>query len=148
MRTFLRTLIIMTAIIPTLSVFAGSSCGWFGFWDTSSCGDPKKIQYCQWSSCTLSGSITATENLADGLFTKKTLANFAQDIIKYFLGFVTLIGVIYVIYAGFQLMTGGWDEETVKKARKIIIYVIAGIVLMWLAYALVSIIITALTKTT
>ncbi len=147
MRTFLRTLIIIIALIPTLSTYA-SYCDWFSFADTSSCGDPKKIQYCQDGSCSLSGSVSATENLADGLFTKKTLANFAQDIIKYFLGFVTLIGVIYVIYAGFQLMTGGWDEETVKKARKTIIYVIAGIVLMWLAYALVSIIITALTKTT
>lgn len=41
-----------------------------------------------------------------GLFTKKTIAQYAQDVVKYFLGFVTLIGVIYVIYAGFQIMTG------------------------------------------
>lgn len=62
---------------------------------------------------------------------------------KYFLGFVTVVGVIYIIYAGFQLMTGGGDEEKVKKARQIIIYVIAGIVLMWLAYWIVAIIIDA-----
>ena len=63
---------------------------------------------------------------------------------RYLLGFVTIIGVIYVIYAGFQLMTGGGDEEKVKKARQIIIYVLVGIVLMWLAYAIVTIIIRAI----
>lgn len=147
MRTFLRTLIIIIALTPTLSVFAKSCDTWL-LWSNWNCSPETQINYCQNNSCNLTGSISATEKLADGLFTKKTLANFAQDIIKYFLEFVTLIGVIYVIYAGFQLMTWGWDEEKVKKARKTIIYVIAGIVLMWLAYALVSIIITALTKTT
>lgn len=66
------------------------------------------------------------------------------DVVLYFLGFVTLVAVIYVIYAGFQLMIGGGDEEKVKKARQIITYVIIGIILMWAAYWIIDIIIQAI----
>ena len=120
--------------------YAGTCDWWY-------CGSSSpRIDYCQWTTCNLSGSVAATENLAWGLFTKKPLAAFAQDVVRYLLGFVTVIGVIYVIYAGFQLMTGGGDEEKVKKARQIIIYVLVGIVLMWLAYAIVQLIIWAIAK--
>jgi PKD repeat protein len=60
---------------------------------------------------------------------------------------VTLIAVIYIIYAGFQIMTGGGDEEKMKKSRNTILYVFIGIVIMWLAYALVTLVMTALKKT-
>jgi hypothetical protein len=53
------------------------------------------------------------------------------------MGFVSLIAVLYIIYAGFQLMTGAGDEEKMKKTRSIITYVILGILIMWLAYPIV-----------
>ena len=119
--------------------YAGE-CRWWYACDSASID----IQYCKDGTCSLSGSVDATKKLAWGLFTEKPLAAFAQDVVRYLLGFVTIIGVIYVIYAGFQLMTGGGDEEKVKKARQIIIYVLVGIVLMWLAYAIVQLIIWAI----
>ncbi len=60
-----------------------------------------------------------------------------------FLGFITLIAVLFVIYAGFQLMTAGGDEEKMKKAKTIIIQVVVGIIIMWLAYSLVNWVMTA-----
>jgi type IV secretory pathway VirB2 component (pilin) len=57
---------------------------------------------------------------------------------------VTIVGVIYIIYAGFQLMTGGGDEEKLKKTKNIIVYVIIGIIVMWLAYPLMKFIIRLL----
>jgi bacteriorhodopsin len=78
------------------------------------------------------------------LFTKKSISVFVTDLVRYFLSFVTIIAVVYVLWAGFQLMVSGGDEESAKKARKIITYVIAGIVLMWLAYWIVTLIIWVL----
>lgn len=66
------------------------------------------------------------------------------DLIKSFMQFVTLIAVIYCLWAGFQILTAGGDEEKVKTGRKIIIQVIIGIVVMWLAYAVVAWIMDAL----
>lgn len=54
------------------------------------------------------------------------------------MSFVSVIAVIYIIYAGAQLMTGAGDEEKMKKARQIIIYVMIGIALMWLARPIVK----------
>jgi hypothetical protein len=53
------------------------------------------------------------------------------------MGFVSLIAVLYIIYAGFQLMIGAGDEEKMKKTRQIILYVILGILIMWLALPIV-----------
>jgi hypothetical protein len=54
------------------------------------------------------------------------------------MGFLSIIAVIYIIYAGFQLMVGAGDEEKMKKTRSIITYVILGILIMWLAYPIVK----------
>jgi type IV secretory pathway VirB2 component (pilin) len=66
------------------------------------------------------------------------------SLIVSFLGFITLIAVLYVLWAGFQILTAGGDEEKVKKGRTTIIQVVIGIVIMWLAYALVKWIMSAL----
>ncbi len=60
------------------------------------------------------------------------------------LSFVTLVAVIYVIYAGFQVLVGGSDDKAIGKAKSTIINVVLGIIIMWLAYAIVTWLITAL----
>lgn len=143
---------VLSRILPITLVFlalfvgevSADSCAFN--WADPNCGNSDSIKYCANGDkqCSLSGSIGAAETfIGNGTFTNKPLSVFIQEIVKYFLGFVTLIAVIYIIYAGFQLMTGGGDEEKVKKARQIITYVIAGIVLMWVAYWIVDIIIKA-----
>lgn len=58
--------------------------------------------------------------------------------VSYFLSFVSLVAVIYIIYAGFQLMISAGDEEKMKKTKNIILYVVAGILIMWLSYGIVK----------
>ncbi len=70
--------------------------------------------------------------------TNKPLSEYAQDVVLYFLSFISIIAVIYIIYAGFQILIGGGDEEKMKKAKNIILYVIVGIIIMWLAYSIVE----------
>lgn len=54
------------------------------------------------------------------------------------MSFISIIGVLYIIYAGFQVMIGAGDEEKMKKAKNIILYVVIGIIIMWLAYSIVK----------
>ena len=67
-----------------------------------------------------------------------------MNLIRSFLQFVTIIAVVYCLWAGFQILTAGGDEEKVKTCRKIIIQVVIGIVIMWLAYSVVRWVIGAL----
>lgn len=56
--------------------------------------------------------------------------------INYFNGFIGLIVVIFIIYAGFLVLVGGGDDEKLKKAKSIIKYAIIGIFLLVASYTL------------
>lgn len=120
----------------------GASC-WFQFSCNQS--DPGQIEYCSSGDCTIQKWSDAVSTAVGTLMSKKKIEVFVADTVKYFLTFVSLIAVIYFVYAGFQLMTSGGDEEKAKKTRKIMTYVIAGIILIWMSYWLVLIVLGSLT---
>ena len=66
------------------------------------------------------------------------------NVIVALLSIITLVAVVYVLWAGFQILTAGGDEEKVKTGRKTIINVLIGIVVMWLAYWIVTLVLNAL----
>jgi type IV secretory pathway VirB2 component (pilin) len=68
---------------------------------------------------------------------------YIQDIVGYLLGFLALVGVLYLIYAGLSLIFGAGSEEHSKKLRKTIFGIIIGILLIFLAYPIVMFIIRA-----
>lgn len=66
------------------------------------------------------------------------------DIVFYLLSFISLIALLYIIYSGFQIITGAWDEEKNKKAKNTITYIAVGIILIWLAIPIVKFIVGAI----
>jgi hypothetical protein len=54
------------------------------------------------------------------------------------LSFLGLIAVIYIIYGGFLIFSSAGDEEKVGKGKKLIIYALIGIVVIFLAYSIVA----------
>lgn len=72
------------------------------------------------------------------------LSQFIQDIVVYILSFVSLIAVLYIIYAGFQILIGNGEEEKLKKSKQTILYVILWIVVIWLAWPITVFVISAL----
>ncbi len=104
--------------------------------------------YCAGGSCTLQSGLDAAKNAitGSGIDTNQSISEYTVWLILRLLTFVSLIAVVYVIYAGFQIMTGAWDEEKNKKWKNIILYVILGIVIMWLAYAMVNWIVTSVQR--
>ncbi len=123
---------IITAVVILWQGFTYASCG--SSWFSTSCstspylikGDPIKQGY------------DAVKTSVGDSITSLWISQFAQNIVAYILTFVSLIGVIYIIYAGAQLMLGAGDEEKLKKTRQIILYVILGIIVIWLAFPIVN----------
>jgi len=72
------------------------------------------------------------------VITTWTFSDNIQSIVIYFLGFITLIAVIYIIYAGFRILTSSGEEEVIKKAKSTIIYVIIGILVIWFAWTIAN----------
>ncbi len=110
-----------------------ASCG--GSWFSTSC---PVSPYCADGKCNIDEGVKAVESAVNGQITNKWIAAYAQQIVTYLMTFVSIIAVIYIIYAGFQLMIGAGDEEKMKKTRQIILYVVLGILVMWLAYPIVK----------
>lgn len=59
-------------------------------------------------------------------------------IIQIFLGFLGIIAVVLIIYAGFLWMTAGGDSDKVDKAKDYIKNAVMGIVIILAAYIITS----------
>lgn len=57
-------------------------------------------------------------------------------VINYVNGFLGIVTVLLIIYAGFLVVTSGGDEEKLKKAKATIKYILIGLVLMVSSYSI------------
>lgn len=63
------------------------------------------------------------------------------SIIKIVLGFLGIISVVLILYAGFLWMTAGGNEEKISEAKKILTAGTIGLVIILSAYAITSFVI-------
>ena len=75
---------------------------------------------------------------SSGVITGKGIVAAVQDLIIYFLSFLSLIAVIYIMWAGAQMLLFPSNEESSEKTKKIIISVVVGIAIIWFAWWMVS----------
>jgi len=67
-------------------------------------------------------------------------------IIRIILGFLGLILVILILYAGFLWMTSGGNEEKIKQARQIISTAITGLAIVVLSYVIANFVLQRLAE--
>ena len=60
------------------------------------------------------------------------------SIIKFLLGLITSVAVLFVIIGGFQYMTSAGNPDQIQKAKSTIKYSIIGLVIIILSYAIVK----------
>ncbi|MEI7510938.1 MAG: pilin [Candidatus Peregrinibacteria bacterium] len=60
------------------------------------------------------------------------------SVVNYFLAFLGLVAVAFIIYAGILMVIGEGEEDSLTKARKIIIYAVIGIVIIFLSWTIVN----------
>lgn len=70
-----------------------------------------------------------------------------QRIVKIFLEFAGAVAVIFLMVGGFQYVSSRGNEEAMEKAKKTITSAVIGIVLIVMAYAIVTIVNDLLTRT-
>jgi type IV secretory pathway VirB2 component (pilin) len=71
------------------------------------------------------------------------IKNFVNTLVNWALGFLGFICVLFIIYAGFTLVTSNGNEEKMGEAKKIILYCIVGILIIFASYAIVNTILGA-----
>lgn len=76
------------------------------------------------------------------------LKDIIANVINIVLGFLGIIAVIIIIYAGFKWMTAGGNEETVTEARRMILQAVVGLVIIFMAWIISSFVINQLKEVT
>lgn len=69
---------------------------------------------------------------------KGDLILYIKNIVNVFLGLVTVIAVIFIIYAGVQLIISQGEDDKMKTAKHTVLYAIIGLIIIGLAAALVN----------
>lgn len=101
--------------------------------------DETTVEYNCWDGwCGLETGINLAKTGLNELETERSFSEYIQAITVYLLSFVTLIAILYVIYAGFRILTWNGNEEKLKSSKSTIVYVALGILLMWLAVPIVK----------
>jgi len=80
-----------------------------------------------------------------GVASSDSLADLIGKVVKGLLAFAGAIAVVFVIIGGYLYMSAGGNEEQAEKGRKTIVNFVLGLVVIILAYAIVTILISTLT---
>ena len=125
--------IISTIIMLLFNLNNTSYATWI--WDSST----NKILICDgsdWRKCSIEEwTRVIKENIKDIEKTQKASV-FIQNIVAYLLMFLWLIGVLYVIYAWFNILLSAWEESKLKTEKQRIVFVIIGLIVIFLAYSI------------
>lgn len=93
------------------------------------------IPYCQWDKeCGIEQGIQEVNNSwIDWVVTEWKASDYIQSIVVYLLWFIAIIWVILIIYSWFRLLVSWWNEDQMTNSKKIIISVVIGIIIIFLA---------------
>ncbi len=107
--------------------------------------DTPKAQYCNnEQECWITKSLTDMKPELKDIEKERKFSVYAQDVVIYVLTFISIIWVVYIIFAWVTLMVWGGGDKTMTKTKNMITYVIIGIFIMWLAFPLMKFLINIL----
>lgn len=77
-------------------------------------------------------------------FSTVTFMAVVQNIANYIIAFITILGIIFIVWGAIQYVTAGGDEGAVEKAKSTIMYAMIGLFIAAMAYALETLVLTTL----
>lgn len=75
-------------------------------------------------------------NCTNRVFDASSVLGTIAKIIVFLNGFIALVVIIMIIYAGFLVLTGAGDEEKNDKAKKTISYALIGVIILIFSYVI------------
>lgn len=86
--------------------------------------------------------ISATN--VNGNFASSDFMTVVQNIANFIIAFITILGIIFIVWGAIQYVTAGGDEGAVEKAKSTITYALIGLFIAAMAYALETLVLTTL----
>lgn len=88
------------------------------------------------------GALTATN--PGGAFSTNNFMDVMENIANFIIAFITILGIIFIVYGGILYVTAGGDEAAVEKAKSTLTYALIGLFIAAMAYALETLVLTIL----
>ena len=140
--TLALTVSVFSGNIPMIPIVpvASAACSVWIF----NCDNPTQVPYCNSNDpnspnyCSIDKGTEIVKNNVNLSIKDRKFSEYVQDVIVYLLSFLALLVVILIIWAGFLILTAAGDEERVKKAKSIIVYALAGLLIIFMAWAITS----------
>jgi len=136
----------MTKILKILTLFLFSLTLFMNYWTINTYAlwgwTDTWISYCKWNSCWIDKWIKLVKWWVKEIKTEWTASDYIQWIVKRLLKYITLIAIIFIIYSWFRILTSSGEDETIKNAKKTIIYVVVWILVIWFAWAIANFAVT------
>jgi hypothetical protein len=129
---------IMKMLLLWISIMCLQFSTHYALWSSVFTWDDASITYCQNGECWLKEWIETVKRSISDIDTTSTFSEKIQEIIVFLLTFLTLVAVIYIMYAWFKILVSNGEDEAIKKSKKTIIYVIVWIVVIWFAYTIAT----------
>lgn len=76
----------------------------------------------------------------------QSLSGFIAGIIKFLLGLVASVGLMFFVIGGVTLITSGGNDEKVKKGQQTLFWATVGVVLALASYFIVNFVIQSVTS--
>ncbi len=97
------------------------------------------IPYCEpGQNCSLKAGSDIVADGVNDIVKDRTASQYAQDVAANVVAVLSIVGVLFIIYAGFLYLTANGEEEKTGKAKSIIVSVLIGFVIVFLAWGIVS----------
>ena len=74
----------------------------------------------------------------DGVSKAPSLFLLIMGWVSFFLPYAGLLAFVGIVYAGFLYLTGFASEENIDKAKKILMWSVIGLIVIFMAYAIVN----------
>lgn len=111
------------------------------------CDNPTQVPYCNSNDpsssnyCSIDKGTDIVKNHITDIKRDRRFSEYVQDVVAYLLGFLALIVVLLILWAGFTILTAGGDEDKVKNGKTIIVRAFIGLLIIFLAWAITTFII-------
>lgn len=96
------------------------------------------LGFAAWINHASAGIFGNTPDLGSGIGNQTDIRVAIIKVLKAVLNFMALIAVVFIVIAGIRLVVSQGEDEQKDKAKKTIIYVIVGLIVILLARAIVE----------
>lgn len=138
------TIVTLSLLVPTMQTFAETCPPGQVPGDYDSCITPESPTGNITNNPT--GNQTTGSNQLVNPLQSQTIQEFLMKIVDVILVFALPIIVLYIIYAGFRLVTARGNESEISAARKALLYAIIGGVIVFGAHLIIGVITSTVNK--